>query len=136
MFHWEQLVLDRDPLDPLFYTAFYMGAYGPDGKITEEKDAEGRITRSTYDEFGRSPKENEKFGTHHGWASSQFVAGGRVKGGLVGEAPKVVDVFALDGPPPVIDYRALHTTMIENWWGGSASGVFDRRYKPLDILKT
>jgi uncharacterized protein (DUF1501 family) len=91
---------------------------------------------ATYDEFGRSPKENEKSGTHHGWASSQFVAGGRVKGGLYGEAPQVVDVFALDGPPPVIDYRSLHTTVIENWWGGSASGVFDRRYKPLDILKT
>lgn len=91
---------------------------------------------ATYDEFGRSPKENEKSGTHHGWTSSQFVTGGRVKGGLHGEAPQVVDVFALDGPPPVIDYRALHTTMIENWWGGSASGVFDRRYKALDILKT
>ena len=91
---------------------------------------------ATYDEFGRSPKENDKTGTHHGWASSQFIAGGRIKGGLHGEAPPVVDVFALDGPPPVIDYRALHTTMIENWWGGSANGVFSSRFKSLDILKT
>jgi uncharacterized protein (DUF1501 family) len=91
---------------------------------------------ATYDEFGRSPKENDKTGTHHGWASSQFVAGGRVKGGLLGAAPQVVDVFALDGPPPVIDYRALYTTMIENWWGGSATGVFSKRFKPIDILKT
>ncbi len=91
---------------------------------------------ATYDEFGRSPKENEKSGTHHGWASSQFVAGGLVKGSLLGEAPQLVDVFALDGPPPVIDYRALYTTMIENWWGGSANGVFNKRFKPIDILKT
>ncbi len=91
---------------------------------------------ATYDEFGRSPKENDKTGTHHGWASSQFIAGGRIKGGLHGEAPPVVDVFALDGPPPVIDYRALYTTMIENWWGGSANGIFNARFKSLDILKT
>jgi uncharacterized protein (DUF1501 family) len=91
---------------------------------------------ATYDEFGRSPKENDKTGTHHGWASSQFMAGGRIKGGLHGEAPPVVDVFALDGPPPVIDYRELYTTMIENWWGGSANGVFSSRFKSLDILKT
>ncbi len=91
---------------------------------------------ATYDEFGRSPKENDKTGTHHGWSSSQFIAGGRIKGGLHGEAPPVVDVFALDGPPPVIDYRALYTTMIENWWGGSANGVFGSRFKSLDILKT
>lgn len=90
---------------------------------------------TTYDEFGRSPKENIDRGTHHGWASAQFIAGGRVKGGLHGEALPVVDVFSLDGPPPVIDYRQLHTTVIENWWGGSANGVFDRRYKALDLLK-
>ncbi len=90
---------------------------------------------ATYDEFGRSPKENREAGTHHGWASAQFVAGGRVKGGLHGVALPVVDVFSLDGPPPVIDYRQLYTTIIENWWGGSASGVFDRRFKPLDLLK-
>lgn len=89
----------------------------------------------TYDEFGRSPKENEKHGTHHGWASAQFVAGGRVKGGLHGQSLPVVNVYAIDGPPPVIDYRALYTTIIENWWGGSANGVFARRFKSLDLLR-
>ena len=74
-------------------------------------------------------------GTHHGWASIQFVAGGRVKGGLYGEAVPVIDVYAIDGPEPIIDYRSLYTTVIENWWGHSADGIFARRFKPLDILK-
>ncbi len=91
---------------------------------------------ATYDEFGRSPKENIDKGTHHGWGSAQFVMGGRVKGGLHGEALPVVDVFSIDGPPPVIDYRQLYTTIIESWWGGSAAGVFDRRFKTLDLLTT
>lgn len=90
---------------------------------------------ATYDEFGRSPKENADRGTHHGWSSVHFVAGGKVKGGLYGEAMPVIDVFSIDGPPPVIDYRALYTTIIEKWWGGSAAGVFDRRFLPLDLLR-
>jgi uncharacterized protein (DUF1501 family) len=89
----------------------------------------------TYDEFGRSPKENEKQGTHHGWANVQFVMGGRIKGGLVGEAMPVVNVFQIDGPAPTIDYRVLYTTIIEQHWGASANGVFQKRFKPLDIFK-
>jgi uncharacterized protein (DUF1501 family) len=89
----------------------------------------------TYDEFGRSAKENEKQGTHHGWASAQFVAGGRVKGGLHGQSLPILNVFAIDGPAPVIDYRALYTTIIETWWGSSANGVFQRRFKPLNLLR-
>ena len=91
---------------------------------------------ATYDEFGRCPKENDKQGTHHGWASTQFVMGGRIKGGLLGAPPAVVDVYAIDGPPPVIDYRQLYTTIIEQWWGGSARGVFERNFKSLDLLRS
>jgi uncharacterized protein (DUF1501 family) len=89
----------------------------------------------TYDEFGRSPKENDKQGTHHGWANVQFVAGGRVKGGLVGEPLPVVDVFGIDGPAPTIDIRRLYTTVIESFWGGTAAGVFSTRMKPLDLIR-
>ena len=91
---------------------------------------------ATYDEFGRSPKENEDRGTHHGWGSTQIVLGGKVKGGLFGQPMPVVDVFAIDGPPPVIDYRELYTTIIEQWWRGKARGVFDRNFKTLDLLRT
>ncbi len=91
---------------------------------------------ATYDEFGRCPKENEKQGTHHGWGSTHIVLGGKVKGGLLGQPMPVVDVFAIDGPPPVIDYRELYTTIIEQWWGGNARGVFDRSFKPLDLLRS
>ncbi len=94
-----------------------------------------RTLLATYDEFGRSPKENDKQGTHHGWGSTQIVLGGKVKGGLFGEPSPVINVFAIDGPPPVIDYRELYTTIIEQWWRVSARDVFDRRFKPLDLLR-
>jgi len=90
---------------------------------------------ATYDEFGRSPMENEDKGTHHGLASTHFVMGGRVRGGLVGEAPRVVSMHPIGGPAPVIDTRRLWTTVIQRWWGLEASGVFDRRHDPLDLLR-
>jgi uncharacterized protein (DUF1501 family) len=90
---------------------------------------------ATYDEFGRSPKENERHGTHHGWASTHLVMGGRVKGGLLGHAPALTNVFSISGPKPVIDTRELYATVIERWWGLSSANVFERRFKPLDLLR-
>ncbi len=90
---------------------------------------------ATYDEFGRSPRENEDRGTHHGWASVQMVAGGRVAGGLVGEPLPVANVFSIGGARPVIDYRSLYTTLIQSWWGQSARGVFERDFKPITLLR-
>ena len=90
---------------------------------------------ATYDEFGRSPMENEDRGTHHGLASTHFVMGGRVKGGLLGEAPPVVSMHPIGGPDPVIDTRRLWATVVERWWGGSSEGLFTRRAAPLDLLR-
>ncbi len=91
---------------------------------------------ATYDEFGRSPRENKDGGTEHGWASTQFLMGGRVKGGLHGRAPAMADVHWIGGDKPVIDYRQLYTTLIESWWGGSAAGVFSDRFSRLDLIRT
>ena len=90
---------------------------------------------ATYDEFGRSPMENEDRGTHHGLASTHFVLGGRVKGGLLGEAPRVQRLHPIGGVAPGIDTRRLWTTVVERWWGLEAGGLFERRHAPLDLLR-
>ena len=90
---------------------------------------------ATYDEFGRSPMENEDRGTHHGLATVHFVLGGRVKGGLLGEAPPVVRMHPIGGPDPVIDARRLWTTVVERWWDADSAGLFTRRHAPLDLLR-
>jgi uncharacterized protein (DUF1501 family) len=90
---------------------------------------------ATYDEFARSPMENEDRGTHHGLAATHFVLGGRVKGGLHGEAPRIVRMHPIGGPAPVIDTRRLWATVAERWWGGNSAGLFNRRSAPLDLLR-
>lgn len=94
-----------------------------------------RTLVATYDEFGRSPRENERAGTHHGWASTHMVLGGRVKGGLIGQAPSLSAVHSISGPAPVIDTRALYSTVIEKWWQRRAAGVFAKRFELLDLLR-
>lgn len=90
---------------------------------------------ATYDEFGRSPIENEDRGTHHGLGTTHFVLGGRVRGGLYGEAPPVQDLHPIGGPAPALDTRRLWTTVAQGWWGLDAAGLFERRHAPLDLLK-
>jgi uncharacterized protein (DUF1501 family) len=89
----------------------------------------------TYDEFGRAPPENEDKGTHHGLATTHFAMGGRVNGGLLGEAPPVINIHEIGGPAPVIDTRRLWATVVERWWGGDSQGLFARRYAPLDLIR-
>jgi uncharacterized protein (DUF1501 family) len=90
---------------------------------------------ATYDEFGRAPMENEDRGTHHGHASTHFVLGGRVRGGLVGEAPGLPNVHWIGGAAPTIDTRQLWSTVVSDWWGISAGGVFSRDYAKLPLLR-
>ena len=89
----------------------------------------------TYDEFGRSLMENEDKGTHHGLATTHFAMGGKVRGGLHGEAVPVMRVHLVGGPPPTIDTRRLWTTVIERWWNLRADGVFTRSHRALDLLR-
>jgi uncharacterized protein (DUF1501 family) len=88
----------------------------------------------TYAEFGRRPQENNSMGTDHGTASAHFVAGGRVRGGLYGQAPQL---GALEGGNlrHAVDFRSLYATAIERWWGADSARVLGARFERLDLLK-
>jgi uncharacterized protein (DUF1501 family) len=127
--HWDQLKYHGDALERLAAGLMALRA-----GLTEIGRWDETLV-ATYDEFGRSPVENPEHGTHHGHATVHVVMGGRVKGGLVGEAPPVERVFMVGGPAPTLDTRRLWTTVVERWWNGDASGLFAQRHKPLDILR-
>jgi uncharacterized protein (DUF1501 family) len=90
----------------------------------------------TYAEFGRRPKENLSAGTDHGTASVHFALGGRVLGGLYGEAP-ALDALSGDGNPAhVIDFRSVYATVLERWWSVSSAATLGARYATLPIVRT
>ncbi|MEO8104359.1 MAG: DUF1501 domain-containing protein [Betaproteobacteria bacterium] len=89
----------------------------------------------TYAEFGRRPKENQSGGTDHGTANAHFVTGGRVKGGLYGEAPELTRLDGNGNLPFAVDFRSLYAMVIDQWWRGNSARVLGGKFAAPDLLK-
>ena len=89
----------------------------------------------TYSEFGRCVRENDGLGTDHGAAAAHFVAGGRVRGGLYGAAPRLARVDGNGNLPVGVDFRRLYATVLGPWWGLDARAVLQHRFDPLPLLR-
>ncbi len=89
----------------------------------------------TYAEFGRRPKENGSNGTDHGTAAPHFVFGGRVRGGLYGEAPRLAQLDGNGNLSFAVDFRSLYATALERWWGIPPDGALGGRFAPLDLIR-
>jgi uncharacterized protein (DUF1501 family) len=75
-----------------------------------------RLLVLCFSEFGRRARENGSLGTDHGTAGPVFLAGPKVKAGLIGEAPKLLDLQ--DGDLKMaIDFRRVYAGVLEDWLG-------------------
>ena len=70
----------------------------------------------TYSEFGRRAEENNSEGTDHGTAAPHFVMGGRVKGGLWGDHPRL-DRLDDGDMRHTMDYWSLYEAVLSDWFG-------------------
>ncbi|GAB3030091.1 hypothetical protein GCM10011376_39660 [Nocardioides flavus (ex Wang et al. 2016)] len=86
--------------------------------------AADRVTLVTLSEFGRRVKENDDYGTDHGFGNVMFVAGAGVRGGrYYGSWPGLQDT--LDGDLLVTtDYRSVLTEVVTKRFGVSVAQVF------------
>ena len=89
----------------------------------------------TYSEFGRRVAENGNGGTDHGTAAPHFLWGGRVKGGLYGEAPSLKSLDSGD-LRHTTDYRSLYQTVARDWFGKAGYKLPGGRFADIDCLKT
>lgn len=98
-----------------------------------EKDLWRDTLLLSYAEFGRRPRENGSGGTDHGTAAPHFLLGGRVRGGLYGQAPSL---SRLEGGNLLhsLDFRSLYATVIERWWGGDARAALGGKFPTLDCV--
>jgi uncharacterized protein (DUF1501 family) len=73
-----------------------------------------RILLLSFSEFGRMLEENRSNGTDHGDGSMMFVAGGKVRPGLLG---KPVDPGRLHngGLEPNVDFRQIYASVLGDW---------------------
>jgi uncharacterized protein (DUF1501 family) len=87
----------------------------------------------TFSEFGRTVKENGRRGTDHGNAAPVFLAGGRLKGGLVGLHPSLTD---LDNGAlaPHTDFRRVYATVLDRWLGFDSKVILGGPFEALEVL--
>jgi uncharacterized protein (DUF1501 family) len=87
----------------------------------------------TTSEFGRRVAENGSGGTDHGAASTTFLAGPAVAGGLHG-AIDLGDL--LDGDVrPTMDPRTIYTAALD-WLGADVEAALGRRYDEVALLQS
>jgi uncharacterized protein (DUF1501 family) len=95
---------------------------------------EERVAVLVFSEFGRRVQENASHGTDHGTAAPVFVAGGQVRGGLIGATPSLLDL--VDGDlKPSIDFRRVYATLLEDWLGLSSRAVLGGAFERLPLFR-
>jgi len=86
-----------------------------------------------YSEFGRRVAENASEGTDHGTAGPMFLCGARVKSGLHGKHPSMVeldegDLFF------TTDFRSVFATVLKGWFGVEPGSVLAGEHPVLPLL--
>ena len=102
------------------------------GDLTEAGLAE-RLLVVTFSEFGRRAAENASAGTDHGTAAPMFLAGGGIKGGLYGNAPRLLDLDEGD-LKMTVDFRRVYATVLRDWLAIDPTTVLAGSYDPLPMF--
>jgi uncharacterized protein (DUF1501 family) len=89
----------------------------------------------TFSEFGRRVRENGSRGTDHGSGSIMFLAGGKVKPGLVGSYPSLSDA-ADNNLKFSTDFRQVYAAILDNWLGVPGKDVLGKAFTPVDVFKS
>jgi uncharacterized protein (DUF1501 family) len=88
-----------------------------------------RVVVMCFSEFGRRVGENGSQGTDHGTAGPVFLAGTSIKAGLLGKAPKLLDLQEGD-LKMTVDFRRVYASLLEDWLGlprkPALGGDFDK----------
>jgi uncharacterized protein (DUF1501 family) len=93
-----------------------------------------RVALLAFSEFGRRVQENGSRGTDHGAAGAVLVAGGGVRGGVVGEHPSLVDLDAGD-LKFTTDFRSVYATVLEKWLHAPSAAVLGGRFAMVPLFR-
>jgi len=100
--------------------------------LSEHGHAE-RVLAMSFSEFGRRVRENASRGTDHGAAAPMFLAGGRVRPGLIGKHPSLTDLD--DGDLKFhTDFRQVYAAILREWLGWKTDTILDGKYEPVPLF--
>ena len=94
-----------------------------------------RVMCMCFSEFGRRVAENASEGTDHGTAGPVFLAGTKVKSGLIGKHPDLDDLVQGDLKFHT-DFRQVYAAVLKNWLQVDSASVLLGKHEPVDAIKT
>lgn len=99
------------------------------------EEHQDRVVIMTFSEFGRRVQENGSNGTDHGAASSMFVLGKKVRGGLLGKYPSLAPADLLDGDlRHTVDFRQVYATILDQWLNCDSQRVLGAKFAHLPLF--
>ncbi len=100
----------------------------------DEHDHGDRVLTLCFSEFGRRVTENASKGTDHGTAAPLFLAGNKVKSGLIGKHP---DLNNLENGNlrHHTDFRQVYAGILKQWFNASPKEILHGNFKPVDVVK-
>lgn len=94
-----------------------------------------RVLALVFSEFGRRLAENASAGTDHGAAAPLFLAGTKVRSGLIGDHPSLTDLDQGDVQHHT-DFRQVYAAVLERWLGSSSEPILGGNFRPVDALRS
>jgi len=92
----------------------------------------GRVLVMTFSEFGRRVSENASGGTDHGAGSLMFMAGSKVRAGLLGKYPSLAPGDLLNGDLQYqVDFRSVYAGVLEAWLKTPSAPILGGQFEPL-----
>ena len=95
----------------------------------------GRVLVMTFSEFGRRVTENASGGTDHGAGSLMFMAGGKVKAGLLGKYPSLAPADLVNGDLKYqVDFRSVYAGVLEGWLNTPSAPILGAKFETLSCV--
>lgn len=110
--------------------------------FVEDLQADGlldRVTGVTFSEFGRRVFQNGSSGTDHGTSAPMFIFGKHLSGGMLGDAPDLVNLDPARNLIAGIDFRSVYGSLLRDWFGmgqGDVDHLFNGAYPVLNLFNS
>lgn len=95
-----------------------------------------RVVVATFSEFGRRVQRNDAGGTDHGTASSWFVVGNAIQGGLYGTQPSLSTLDSRGDMRVGMDFRSVYATLLDGVLGGDADAILGSHFERLPLVRS
>lgn len=92
-----------------------------------------RVLAMCFSEFGRRVAENASDGTDHGTAGPIFMAGTKLRPGLIGKHPSLTDLDQGDLKYHT-DFRQVYATVLQDWLGCPSEVALLGDYKKIELF--